>query len=359
MKLLVEFTIVALTSWVLSLVLIPALRHLALRVKWVDLPNARKVHTVPIPLVGGIGIFLALAAALLLSRSFWSEVSGALPAMGLSTVMLLIGMLDDKFDLPAMYRLIIQLCCAYALAALGIRIVSLHGVFGIYELPAIAQYVVTIIVVTGVVNAFNLMDGIDGLAAGLAILGCATFAVIAYLVGQYALLMLFGGLVGGLIGFLKFNLGKSKVFLGDGGSLMLGFLLAATAIMLLQAIPQGFMAQNPFALWLIAGIFFTPVLDALRVFARRMRDGYSPMHADRSHLHHLVLMLGLNHKQSALGIHLMTILLLTMSVALAQWIPMTLTFLAVMIVFRIMSRILLWQKNYREWEVKLKEMERE
>lgn len=358
MKLSTELIFLVAVAFLLSLMAVPALSRAAHRLGWVDRPNARKTHAKPVPLVGGIAVFAAVMGALLLQIGFWHVSGNHAHVLGIGAVLLLVGALDDRFDIRPHYRLLVQLACGYALAAAGIRIPSMYGVFGIYALDTTWQYLLTIIVVSGVVNAFNLMDGIDGLAGGLALLGLLVLGGLAIWLDQIGLAMVMAAFAGAALGFLRHNLGQDKVFLGDAGSLMLGFVLVATAIQLLQAMPTGFVVAHPAAIWALIGVFLLPVLDALRVFARRMRRGRSPMVADRSHLHHLLLGLQLNHWQAAAGVCVLSISLIGLCSLLAGHVSASLALLVAFVSYRVLSRLLLWHQDFADWNLRLQESER-
>ena len=180
MKIIIEIFLIGITSFILSLVLIPILRRLALRINWVDQPNSRKLHTKPIPIIGGIAITLSTGMSVLVSSTVMTCSNEHLLMFSASLVLFIMGVLDDKMDIKPIFKLIIQLACAYFIADSGIRITSLYGIFGIQEIPISVQYPVTIIVITGLVNAFNLMDGADGVAGGLAIIGFSALAILSF-----------------------------------------------------------------------------------------------------------------------------------------------------------------------------------
>lgn len=203
-------------------------------VQLVDKPNHRKLHQAPVPLVGGVTVFVATTLALMLSLPLEFEVYRYKNVFVAPFILLLIGVIDDRFDLRASIKLAIQLILAHFVFEQGIRIESLHGLIGIYQLASWAQYVLTVVVITGVVNVFNLMDGIDGLAAGISILGFAVFGVLSLLTGQVMMALVFFTLTGSLLSFLRFNLSKKqKIFMGDAGSIVIGFVLVVSSITLL------------------------------------------------------------------------------------------------------------------------------
>lgn len=346
-------TLIALTLVLLSM---PLMRTIVTAVGLVDRPNKRKVHSGSIPLAGGITIWLAATITLLLTAtSAWitGEVRYLLAA---SSGMLLLGLLDDKMDLRASLKLLIQLVLAYFAFVNGIRIESMHGVFGLYEIPVYAQYVLTVIVITGVVNAFNLMDGIDGLAAAMALNGFILFAGLAFITGQFMLLYLFLALIGALLGFLRYNLSSTrKVFMGDAGSLFIGTILVLSAIILLQA------AQGTPGITLVVsvviGVLTLPVLDSLRVYRRRAKDGFSPFRADRTHFHHLILQLGMKPRVATMTITGVSLVLIVLSVAIGTLTSATVMVITILALFILLTALLTHHNNVDEWRRQIKALE--
>ena len=357
MELIIELLFAGFTALIMAIILIPPLKKLAIILDLVDRPNIRKVHDKPIPLVGGIAIVLAATLTLLISTTFMSGVKEHLFLIGAGIILMVTGSIDDKMNINPFFRLAIQVGCAYAVASSGIKITSLYGVFGIYELPVIWQYILTIIIITGVVNAFNLMDGIDGLAGGLAIVGFSTLSILFYMLEKNELVVLFVAIIGAIIGFLRFNLSKNKVFLGDGGSLFLGFILVVSGINLIETTNILGKVNHTTALITVIGIFLLPVLDSLRVYRKRIKSGVSPFKADKSHLHHLFLLLGISHKLTTLFIIASSILLLLFSVILINYFSLTLVLIFGAIFFLWFTSILTINKNVKEWSSKIREME--
>ena len=288
------FVVTPLLASVLAWVLIPSLRKLANYIGLVDHPNFRKVHAKSVPLVGGIAVFLSANLAILASLFFDQSVRSLELMFVLALILLVMGAIDDRKDMRAWHKLVIQLILAQVVFLSGIRIESLHGLFGIYELAPWIQNIVTVMVIAGVVNAFNLMDGIDGLAAGMAIAGLALFTVLSFLTGQYQLALVFLTFIGSLLSFLRYNFSrKKKIFMGDAGSLVLGFIMVVGGVQLLQSATQS--NYEMIVLIGIIAVLMLPVLDAVRVFRIRIMAGKSPFTPDKNHLHHLVLALGFKH----------------------------------------------------------------
>ncbi|MGV7105240.1 glycosyltransferase family 4 protein [Flavobacterium sp. U410] len=357
MKTLLEITSYGVLSLLLTLIFIPFIRSMAMKVNLVDKPNYRKVHLNAVPLIGGITIALVVFMVVLISgfrevfiKEYLSVFTGAF-------ILLIVGIIDDKNDIPAKYRLAIQLILAFIIAFSGIRLTSLYGLFGIYEINVWIQYVLTILIITGVVNAFNLMDGVDGLIGGISLLGFVLFLFSALYFKDYFLVFLSTVFMGSIIGFLKFNLGKKKIFMGDSGSLFIGFIMVTEAIKFLQ---KNVMLNHktPDMVVLLLIVFFSiPVFDSLRVYLGRIKKGKSPFSADRSHLHHLLLGIGLTHKKVTVVISCICLSLVMLGLSLKFFASITLIILILITAFSIIVRLLLMMNNLNSWRDKIREME--
>lgn len=350
------YFVIPFISLVLVLVLMPLARKVAIKISLVDKPNFRKVHTVPVPLVGGILVVISSMIALFVFPEVWHLEKKYFSILICSLILLIVGIIDDKIDLRWTIKFSVQLILAWFLFESGIKIGSMFGIFGINELPLTAQYVLTLTVIVGVVNAFNLMDGIDGLVAGLAILGLSAFTVIAFLNNNQFLMVLYLSLIGALIGFLRFNLSsKEKVFMGDSGSLVLGFILVSSGILLLKDAANSPFSSVTFAI--IVGVLALPVADSLRVYRRRLKNGSSPFKADKMHFHHMVLYLGLKHKSASLLIIFISFSLIIISLFLGTYFSITFMLIINLIVFILISEILWLNRKINIWRTKIKKLE--
>ena len=207
--------------------------------------------------------------------------------------------MDDLKDLSAKYKFVIQLALAVLIALSGIRITSFDGLFGIYGLPLTAQYTFTVLAIVGITNAFNLIDGIDGLAGGLGFMSLITLGLFLTMSGDINTALIAFALAGGFLAFLYFNFNPARIFMGDTGSLMLGFVVAVLAIRLLQVNIASVHPVLSNAPVFILGIVLIPVFDTLRVFAVRIWRGKSPFEADKTHIHHLLTNKGYSHAFAA------------------------------------------------------------
>ncbi|GIU18070.1 MULTISPECIES: UDP-N-acetylglucosamine--undecaprenyl-phosphate N-acetylglucosaminephosphotransferase [unclassified Shewanella] len=281
------------------------LRKFAKRIGLVDKPNERKHHEGQIPLIGGISIFLSLLFTLLLFTPLDKNV---VLYICCSTVLVGLGAIDDRFDISFKVRLVIQAAISLAMILVGEK--SLHNLgclmgSEVIQLPLLVSYLVTILGVIGAINAFNMVDGIDGLLGGLASVTFGALGVLFYQSGNTELAKYCLLIVVAILPYILLNLGiplgqRFKVFMGDAGSIFIGF----TVIWLLIEASQGARSNaiRPVtALWLIG----LPLMDMVCIMVRRMRKGQSPFKPDREHLHHICQRIGFSSRSSLLVICLM------------------------------------------------------
>lgn len=285
-------------SFLLSVLLISILRPVADRFGMVDAPCIRKRHEGSIPVIGGLAVYATL---LLFSifYPFWDARNGLwLIALGLP--LLVMGMADDRWDLSARNRLVLELACSlFAVLYCGIRLDNIGtlipGVGGTLVLLAVP---LTVVGMVGGINAMNMTDGVDGLAGGLAALTLTALAVMAYPThGDIALQL--ASMVAAIVGFLVFNsrfFGRKRaaVFMGDGGSIFIGFAIVWYLVMLSQGADRVITPVS--ALWLFA----IPLLDTVTIMIRRIARGTSPFAADREHLHHILMLAGFGVNRAVL-----------------------------------------------------------
>ncbi len=286
------------SAFVVTLICIPPIINLIKKYKLYDIPNERKEHTSPIPTMGGVAIVTGLMIALLLWFPFSNEVTQVCFFFCI-TILLGLGIMDDLKDLPARYKFLVQASLAALITISGIRISSLDGLFGVYELAPVAQYSFTCIVIVGITNAFNLIDGIDGLAGGIAFMSLVTLGLFLTLSGDVNTALIAFALAGAVLAFLYFNFNPAKIFMGDTGSLILGFVIAVLCIRLVQV--NGVVADPALAHAevFVFGVVLIPVFDTIRVFSVRIWNGKSPFVADKTHIHHLLTNQGFSHAFAA------------------------------------------------------------
>ena len=303
---------VYLGSLVLALLTTPVVIWLARRIGAVDRPGVRTVHELPIPRIGGVAIFLSAMALIVAVIFVNNDIGQAFRAvrlqlftlLGSATLIFVVGLVDDLKvkGLPARVKFMVELLVALGLCLAGVRI---------SEIALTDQWIVplgewgwllTVLWLIGITNAVNLCDGLDGLAAGIAAIACGAIAVLAVHDGTIVMAIFALALVGSLTGFLVFNLNPAKVFMGDCGSLFLGFTIAASSVMCMTK------SSAFVGLALPALALGVPIFDTLFSMLRRFLERRSMFAPDRSHFHHQLLELGLNQRHVVVAIYLVTLL---------------------------------------------------
>jgi UDP-N-acetylmuramyl pentapeptide phosphotransferase/UDP-N-acetylglucosamine-1-phosphate transferase len=302
-NMLLYYVIIVAVSVFITSFAIPSILHVArFRHLYDDLGHFRKTHDHGIPRLGGVAIFVGFTITALL----FCMADKSLPNNYLLTaciMLFIMGLKDDLSGVNSSTKFIIQLIVCIILVFLGdIRLTSLYGVFGIYGLPYFLSGCISILFLLMIVNAFNLIDGIDGLAATTGIVANGSFAALFIYGHQYELAAISLAMTGAIIGFLKFNLTPAKIFMGDTGSLLIGLISAVMAIKFMEVnkIPNHLSPRIYSIPALTLAILIGPIFDTIRVFIIRIANGASPFEADRNHIHHRMLRLGLNHLQTTL-----------------------------------------------------------
>lgn len=286
------------TAFVITLIFIPPVISFVKRFKLFDRPGARKEHQEPTPTFGGLAIFAGMMISLLLWFSFTGHM--AVITFFFSMLVLLgMGIMDDLKDLSASYKLVVEIALATLITISGIRITGFGGLFGIHELSISAQYTFTVLAIVGITNAFNLIDGIDGLAGGLGFMSLITLGIFLTLSRDYNYALIAFALAGALLAFLYFNLNPARIFMGDTGSLLLGFVVAVLCVQLIKINSITATPIVPKIHMFTLGIVLIPVFDTLRVFGVRIWKGRSPFSADKTHIHHFVINEGFGHAFTA------------------------------------------------------------
>jgi UDP-GlcNAc:undecaprenyl-phosphate/decaprenyl-phosphate GlcNAc-1-phosphate transferase len=285
-------------SFLIAFIAIPAIIRVADEKGLFDLPDSRKLHTKQIASLGGVGIFIGFLLSLLLclplqhNPEFRFFYAAAL-------LVFFLGIKDDILILSASKKFWGQMLAAAIIIHLGgVRIDSMHGFLNIYTLPDLVSYPLSYLTVIVVVNAFNLIDGVDGLASSLGILTTAIFGTYFTMAGMPAYALLSLSLTGALCAFLVYNYHPAKIFMGDSGALLIGLV---NAILVIKFINVADSVNGTFPIPSSVAIGFSillvPLFDTLRVFGIRILNGRSPFSPDRNHIHHLMLDRGFNHSQ--------------------------------------------------------------
>lgn len=268
---------------------ITALSASAEKLKLVDMPdNNRKSHTVPKPLVGGLGIVAGVLVAMVLFFPIAKYISLIISIL----MVLIMGAIDDRFDISFKIRLVVQVTATLITMNYfpGMHLYSFGNLFGFGEVTTGMLVVpVTVFCALGVINAINMIDGLDGLAGSTSLIAFVAFAVLAWMNDMSSFMLLSLAFAGALAAFLRFNWYPSRLFMGDAGSMTLGFVLAFFAVELSQK-PGG--VVSPVAMLIVLAV---PVTDTLTVMTKRVMSGKSPFSPDKTHFHHILRDMGFNH----------------------------------------------------------------
>ena len=303
-RLIAYVAVALLTALVVSFLMTPVVKTFAYKVGAVDVPkDGRRMHKVPIPRLGGLAIFIGFMVSVLILGSVRGNVQMQSILLG-SVIIVVLGVVDDICPLPALLKFVVQIAAALIPALNGVVIQafsnpnifseSLYWVLGPLSIPF------TVLWIVAITNAVNLIDGLDGLANGVSAISATTMLVIALLASEAEVAIVMAALVGACVGFMPYNLNPAKMFMGDTGATFLGYILATMSI-------QGlfkFYAVISFAVpFLILGL---PIFDTAFAFIRRLAHGQSPMHADRGHIHHRLIDMGLNQKQAVATLYVIS-----------------------------------------------------
>ena len=289
---LIAYVVLALlVALVVSFLMTPVVKTFAYKVGAIDVPkDARRMHKIPIPRLGGLAIFIGFIVSILLFVKITPEMQSIL--LG-AVIIVVLGVVDDIMALPALLKFVVQIVAALIPALNGVQIIAfsnpnsfsdnIYWVLGNLSIPF------TVLWIVAITNSVNLIDGLDGLANGVSAISATTMLVIA--------------LVGGCVGFMPYNMNPAKMFMGDTGATFLGYILATMSI---QGLFKYYAVISFVVPFLILGL---PIFDTAFAFIRRIAHGQSPMHADRSHIHHRLIDMGLNQKQAVATLYVISAIL--------------------------------------------------
>lgn len=294
-----------LVAGMVSFLTTPVVKTFAYKVGAIDVPkDERRMHKVPIPRLGGLAIFIGFMISILLFVRITPEMRSIL--LG-AVIIVVLGVVDDITPLPAMLKFVVQIVAALIPALNGVTILAfsnpnifsdnLYWVLGNLSIPF------TVLWIVAITNAVNLIDGLDGLANGVSAISAATMLVIALVGGQTQVAIVLAALVGACVGFMPYNMNPAKMFMGDTGATFLGYILATMSI---QGLFKYYAVISFVVPFLILGL---PIFDTAFAFIRRIAHGQSPMHADRSHIHHRLIDMGLNQKQAVATLYVISAIL--------------------------------------------------
>ncbi|NDV46150.1 undecaprenyl/decaprenyl-phosphate alpha-N-acetylglucosaminyl 1-phosphate transferase [Paludibacter sp. 221] len=313
----------AIMSFIVGLICMPAVVRIAKERDFVVKPNKRTSHEGAIPNVGGINVFISFFLTVaLFSFRFIDQYQFLFVGV---FFILIVGFVDDLIDIKAYWKLIGELLAGFFMIVLSdVRLTSFHGFLGIYELPLWASYAVSFFVYIVIVNALNLIDGVDGLASGLGMLYCLFFGVYFTLVGHNNLALCAYTILGALAVFFIYNVfgKKNKIFMGDCGSLFLGYMINLFVIQFCElnayhVVPEQYQMSAAPAVAIC--VLMVPLFDTVRVMITRMKKGISPFFPDKNHIHHLLLKIGLKHRQVSLVLITENILFIILGLIGRNW----------------------------------------
>ncbi|MGZ3883855.1 MAG: glycosyltransferase family 4 protein [Bacteroidia bacterium] len=322
--------LVFITAFTVVLYATPALIKVAILKNLIDMPSEdRKIHKRAVPTIGGIIIY----AATLFSFSLWYNIETLHEyeliyesikefqiLIATSLVLFFVGVKDDIIGTAPVKKLFAHVVVGLILIMMGeIRITGLHGVFGVEEIPHWGSVFLSLFTYIVVVNAMNLIDGVDGLAAGVGLITSSVFGIWFVFVNDYTLASLSFSLAGALLGFLIFNFSPAKIFMGDSGSLIIGMFIYVLSTKLIEYPVEkldNFWVHISNPIFAIAALIY-PLTDTLRIFTIRAIKGQSPFSADRNHIHHRLLDSGFSHRKTVITIYVFS--LITIGVSLLSY----------------------------------------
>ena len=321
----------------------------------VDNPEERKLQKYPVPVLGGIAVFFGIIVSLVASQVFFSSAS-LFSLLGIMVIMLYIGTMDDILSLSPGIRFFIEIIIVLLLIyGNDCSINNFHGLWGIWKIPSYIAVPLTVFACVGIVNAINMIDGVDGLMSMYGITTSILFGAVFYKSGEVDMAAMAMIATGAMIPFFMHNVfgKKSKMFLGDGGALMIGIMMSVFVIYILrdeslcsQAVCSNF-GLVPFTL----AVLSIPVFDTLRVMTRRILHGTSPFLPDKKHLHHMFIGLGFSHFGTSFSIvllNLVNVLIWWISFKLGASVNLQLIVVIVMGLFNtfVVYKIMYWVKKY-------------
>lgn len=305
MRFFLRFLIIFMLTVVLTFMLTAGYKRLAMKMGWVDKPSSKKIHSKPIPTMGGICLFLVYWLVYYLFIPLENQIPDSMALLVSSAVIVMTGIIDDRVELKPWQKMMgILLAANIYFFFTDVRLdhftVAILGRIEFYEI----SYVVMMLWIVGITNAMNLMDGLDGLATGTGIISLVTMGLVSYLFtssGNNAVVILIFLLVAVLLGFLPHNFYPAKIFLGDTGALFIGFMIATLSL-------NGLKHATFISLVIPIAILAVPLTDTISAILRRLLKRKSVSKKDWGHLHHRLLHLGLSHRQTVLFIYALGII---------------------------------------------------
>lgn len=305
-----NYFLLFITSMITTLLLVPPIKKLAQATGVIDAPSERKVHSGLVPRMGGLAMFFGCMVTFLIFLDGFEQHRGIFLGM---VIIVIVGIVDDSIGLEPRLKFFGQVVAALAAMALsGVNIDFLGGVLGSHYSVGLLSWPLTIFWIVGITNAINLSDGLDGLAGGISLIAFLSFGFLAYERGDFQILTLCLVMIGSILGFLRYNTHPAEIFMGDTGSLFLGYCLATFSI------AGNFKSVTAMTLITPVLVLLVPIADTLWAIIRRIREGRSPFSADKRHFHHKLLNTGMDHSQTVSVIYGISAALSISAVALAN-----------------------------------------
>lgn len=345
---LIEFAFTVLTGWILGAMVLPRISLVSFRRRLFDSVDGRKLHTAHIPRLGGIAFFPCITitvSLVIIGHNQWMgsnmldvDLTNHLLAVFCGLFLLyLTGMMDDLIGVRYRSKFLIQILCGILLVASGLCFDNLYGLFGIEAMPYYIGAPFTVFIIVYILNAINLIDGIDGLASGLSSVALLVFTFLFISKGLWSYAMLSAGTFGVLVPFFYYNVFGSverarKIFMGDTGSLTLGYTLSFLAIKYSQH-NTDIMPYTEGAFLIAFSTLIIPAFDVVRVVLVRIREGHSPFEPDKNHIHHKLLAIGLSPRRAMLSLLSMSCAFSAANILLVPYINNTVLLIADIVIW--------------------------
>ncbi|MGB4437714.1 MAG: MraY family glycosyltransferase [Sedimentibacter sp.] len=311
-----SYFIAFISAVIISFIMTPPARKLAIRVGALDIPkDARKIHKKPMPYFGGLAIYVSIMACMFV---YMPHTRTNLFIMAGATIIVLTGIVDDMYGMPAKIKMLLQLIAAAVAISGGVQIHFISNPLSATGMSYLLSWLsipITLFWIVGITNTINLIDGLDGLASGVASIAATTLLFTAATMGHDFIMMQCAIIAGASLGFLPFNFNPAKIFMGDTGSLLLGYMLAVTSVSgMVKSVAAVTLAVPVFALGL-------PIFDTAFAIIRRYINKKPIMEADKEHLHHKLMKIGLNQRQTVLVMYFISMVLGIVAVIIADADP--------------------------------------
>lgn len=334
--------ITAIICFLASIALTPLVKKFAIYVGAVDKPNQRKVHQKIMPRLGGLAIYISMIIGFAIAKPL-DDVIATWPILLGATIIVITGAFDDRFELSPKVKLLGQILAAGVVIYAGVQVPFINLPFGTTIHLGILTIPFTLLWIVGITNAINLIDGLDGLAAGVSSIVLITISAMAMVMGNTFVVVMGTILLASTLGFLIYNFHPAKIFMGDTGALLLGFMISVFSIL-------GFKSITVYSLVLPIIILGVPISDTLFAIIRRIVNKKPLSAPDKSHLHHCLLRLGFSHRQTVLIIYAMSAFFAIAAVMLSNstlWGATLIIAVVLLLTQLVAERVGLVSENYR------------